>query len=97
MQAVEKDQTFRLINPRTNIITNIINAKKLFKKIAHSAWKNGEPGVLFIDTINTANPTPLIGKMKGTNPCGEHPFITFEVCVLGLFNVSKMVKQNSGH
>lgn len=67
MQAVEKNQTFPLINPRTNIITNTINAKELFKKIVHSAWKDGEPGVLFIDTINAANPTPLIGEMEGTN------------------------------
>jgi ribonucleoside-diphosphate reductase alpha chain len=97
MQAVEKNQSFPLINPRTNIITNTINAKELFKKIVHSAWKNGEPGVLFIDTINAANPTPLIGKMEGTNPCGEQPLIPYEACVLGSINVSKMVKCKNGH
>jgi ribonucleoside-diphosphate reductase alpha chain len=97
MQAVEKDQSFPLINPRTNIITNTINAKELFKKIVHSAWKNGEPGVLFIDTINAANPTPLIGKMEGTNPCGEQPLIPYEACVLGSINASKMVKYKNGH
>jgi len=97
MQAVEKNQSFPLINPRTNITTNTINAKELFKKIVHSAWKNGEPGVLFIDTINAANPTPLIGKMEGTNPCGEQPLIPYEACVLGSINVSKMIKHKNGH
>jgi len=97
MQAVEKYQSFPLINPRTNTITNTINAKELFKKIVHSAWKNGEPGVLFIDTINVANPTPLIGKMEGTNPYGEQPLIPYEACVLGSINVSKMVKRKNRH
>ncbi len=97
MQAVEKNRTFPLINPRTNIITNTINAKELFKQIVHSAWKNGEPGVLFIDTINAANPTPLIGEIEVTNPCGEQPLIPYEACVLGSINVSKMVKCKNGH
>ena len=96
MQAVEKNQTFPLINPRTNKITNTINAKDLFKQIVHSAWKNGEPGLLFIDTINVANPTPLIGEIEGTNPCGEQPLIPYEACVLGSINVSKMAECKNG-
>ncbi|MDR4497767.1 MAG: adenosylcobalamin-dependent ribonucleoside-diphosphate reductase [Candidatus Scalindua sp.] len=97
MQAVEKEESFPLINPRTNIIEKTINAKDLFKHIVHSAWKNGEPGVLFIDTINAANPTPVIGKMEGTNPCGEQPLIPYEACVLGSIDVSKMAKLRTGN
>lgn len=97
MQAVENNQPFPLINPRTNEITNTLNARELFKRIVHSAWKNGEPGVLFVDTINAANPTPLIGEIEGTNPCGEQPLMPYEACVLGSVNVSKMVKQKNGY
>ncbi len=95
MQAVENNETFPLINPRTKTIANIISARKLFKQIVNSAWINGEPGVLFIDTINAANPTPLIDKIEGTNPCGEQPLIPYEACVLGSIDVSKMAKRRN--
>ena len=92
MQAVEKNQDFPLINPRTRAIVRIVNAKELFDEIVHSAWENGEPGILFLDTINAANPTPLIGEIEGTNPCGEQPLLPFEACVLGSINLSRMAK-----
>ena len=92
MKAVEKNQDFPLINPRTRAVVKTVNAKQLFDQIIHSAWENGEPGVLFLDTINAANPTPLLGEIEGTNPCGEQPLLPFEACVLGSINLSKMVK-----
>ena len=93
MQAVEKNQDFPLISPRTRAVVKTVNAKQLFDQIIHSAWENGEPGVLFLDTINTANPTPFLGEIEGTNPCGEQPLLPFEACVLGSINLSKMVKR----
>ena len=93
MQAVEKNQDFPLISPRTRAVVKTVNAKQLFDQIIHSAWENGEPGVLFLDTINAVNPTPLLGEIEGTNPCGEQPLLPFEACVLGSINLSKMVKR----
>jgi len=96
MQAVEKNQDFPLINPRTRAVVKIVNARELFDEIVHSAWENGEPGILFLDTINAANPTPLIGEIEGTNPCGEQPLLPFEACVLGSINLSRMAKLKNG-
>jgi len=96
MESVEKNQPFPLINPRTRAVVKTIHAKQLFDQITHSAWENGEPGVLFLDTINAANPTPLLGEIEGTNPCGEQPLLPFEACVLGSINLSKMVKPSHG-
>lgn len=96
MQAVEKNQDFALINPRTRAVVKTVNAKQLFDQIIHSAWENGEPGVLFLNTINAANPTPLLGEIEGTNPCGEQPLLPFEACVLGSVNLSRMVKLTHG-
>ncbi|MEK7359166.1 MAG: adenosylcobalamin-dependent ribonucleoside-diphosphate reductase, partial [Planctomycetota bacterium] len=91
MRAVEENQEFPLVNPRTKTVVKTINAKSLFDEIARSAWENGEPGVLFLDTINAANPTPLLGVIEGTNPCGEQPLLPFEACALGSINLSGMV------
>ncbi|WP_347274142.1 adenosylcobalamin-dependent ribonucleoside-diphosphate reductase [Candidatus Kuenenia sp.] len=97
MEAVENDETFPLINPRTKLVVKTIRAKDLFKEIVQSAWKNGEPGVLFIDAINAANPTPLLGSIEGTNPCGEQPLLPYEACVLGSVNVSQMTTYKNDH
>ncbi|HHT9130049.1 MAG TPA: adenosylcobalamin-dependent ribonucleoside-diphosphate reductase [Candidatus Brocadiaceae bacterium] len=98
MHAVEKNQGCPLINPRTRAIVRTINAKELFEEIAHSAWENGEPGILFLDTINSANPTPFIGEIEGTNPCGEQPLLPLEACVLGSINLSNMINlKNEKH
>jgi len=96
MQAVETKQTFPLINPRTKSVVKTVDAQELFRHIVNSAWKNGEPGVLFIDTINAANPTPFIGEIEGTNPCGEQPLLPNEACVLGSINIAKMATYNNG-
>ncbi|MEK7297568.1 MAG: adenosylcobalamin-dependent ribonucleoside-diphosphate reductase, partial [Planctomycetota bacterium] len=91
MRAVEENQGFPLVNPRTKAVVKTINAKSLFDEIARSAWENGEPGVIFLDTINAANHTPLLGAIEGTNPCGEQPLLPFEACALGSINLSGMV------
>ncbi|MFO0793709.1 MAG: adenosylcobalamin-dependent ribonucleoside-diphosphate reductase [Candidatus Brocadiaceae bacterium] len=96
MQAVEQHQDFPLINPRTKTVVKILKAAELFAHIVQSAWENGEPGVLFLDTINAANPTPIFGEIEGTNPCGEQPLLPYEACVLGSINLSKMVTLEKG-
>ncbi len=96
MQAVEKNQDFPLINPRSRQFVKVLNAGELFEQMVHSAWENGEPGILFLDTINAANPTPIIGEIEGTNPCGEQPLLPYEACVLGSINLSVMTKLTNG-
>ena len=91
IKAVYADSKFPLKNPKTKEIT-YINAKKLFDIIVHQAWLTGEPGMLFIDTINAKNPTPWLGSLSGTNPCGEQPLLPCESCNLGSIDISKFVK-----
>ncbi|MFN3467748.1 MAG: adenosylcobalamin-dependent ribonucleoside-diphosphate reductase, partial [Candidatus Brocadiales bacterium] len=91
MKAVEEDGEYELINPRTGRPVRRLRAREVFQEIVEEAWKTGEPGMLFLDTINAANPTPLLGRIEGTNPCGEQPLLPYESCVLGSVNLSKMV------
>lgn len=90
MAAVEKNEDYALRNPRDNKPIRSVNARSLFKLIAYSAWKSAEPGLLFIDTINNANPTPEY-TIKATNPCGEVPMPDYESCNLGSINLVKFV------
>lgn len=92
MVAYEKDNEFFLINPRTRIKAKKVNPRELFRMIAQSSWDSGEPGVIFIDTINKENPTPHIGAIEATNPCGEQPLLPYESCCLGSINLVKLVK-----
>lgn len=91
MAALEGGGDYELVNPRTGKVTKTINAKDLFELIAKQAWKNGEPGVVFLDRLNEYNPTPHIGIFESTNPCGEQPLLPYESCNLGSINLSKMV------
>jgi ribonucleoside-diphosphate reductase alpha chain len=95
MQAYEHDGEIPLVNPRTGKNVKMVRAKELLTLIADSAWFSGEPGVLFIDTINRANPTPHVGEIEATNPCGEQPLLPYESCCLGSINLSRLVKDGA--
>ena len=96
MRAVQNDETWNLINPRNNKITKTIRAKELWDLIISQAWATGDPGLIFLDTINKHNPLPKLGKIQRTNPCGEVPLFEYESCNLGSLNLSKMVKHENG-
>jgi ribonucleoside-diphosphate reductase alpha chain len=95
MKAVEDDSEYDLINPRTKKVVSKLRARTVFETIVKQAWKNGEPGIVFLDRINASNPTPMLGEIESTNPCGEQPLMPYESCNLGSINLAKMVKQSS--
>lgn len=92
MGACEKGEGFPLVNPRTGRAVRQAPAREILNLIAHSAWLSGEPGLIFIDTVNSANPTPHIGTIEATNPCGEQPLLPYESCCLGSINLAKIVR-----
>jgi len=91
MDAVTNDREYDLINPRTNQPVKRLRARTAYDLIVANAWQTGDPGLVFIDEINRRNPTPLVGQMESTNPCGEVPLLPYESCNLGSINLSKMV------
>jgi ribonucleoside-diphosphate reductase alpha chain len=91
MQAVEKDGEFDLVSPRSKTVVKRLKAGKVFETIVNMAWKNGDPGIIYLDRINQHNPTPHVGMVESTNPCGEQPLLPYESCNLGSINLARML------
>lgn len=92
MKAAEEGTAYPLIDPSSQKVVGHLQAREVFDKIVEMAWNNGEPGIIFIDRINDANPTPEIGRIESTNPCGEQPLLAYESCNLGSINLANFVK-----
>ncbi|MGZ4509756.1 MAG: adenosylcobalamin-dependent ribonucleoside-diphosphate reductase [Mycobacterium sp.] len=93
LRAVARDGTHRLINPRTGRAVATVRAADLFAAICEAAHRCGDPGLVFLDTVNRANPTPALGRIEATNPCGEVPLLPYESCNLASVNLARMVSR----
>ncbi len=93
MEAVKAGSDYDLVNPHSCEAVGKLNAREVFNKIVSSAWKTGDPGIIFIDRINEKNPTPHLGRIESTNPCGEQPLLPYESCNLGSVNLVRMLKK----
>jgi ribonucleoside-diphosphate reductase alpha chain len=96
MKAVENDDEYEIVNPRTKEVVNRYKAREVFNKIVEHAWKNGDPGIIFLDRLNKDNPTPDQGQIESTNPCGEQPLLPYEACNLGSINLAHMIREEEG-
>lgn len=95
MEALKSGSLYSLLNPRNGRVTGNLKAETVFDEIVESAWETGDPGLVFIDRINRDNPTPHIGTIESTNPCGEQPLLPYEACILGSINLSKVLRRSS--
>jgi len=92
MDAVRRNGGFDLVNPRTGKKDRTVRARTIFDLIVYGAWRTGDPGLIFTDTVNRRNPTPALGRIEATNPCGELPLLPYESCNLGSINLARMVR-----
>jgi ribonucleoside-diphosphate reductase alpha chain len=95
MKAVHHRRPYHLIHPNSRRRVRRLSAASVFDRIVRAAWATGEPGILFLDRINRDNPTPALGMIEATNPCGEQPLLPYESCNLGSINLTEMVRQGS--
>lgn len=95
MRTMDRNGNWELIHPNSQKTIKTISAKKLWNSIVENAWLCGDPGLIFLDTINEKNPIPALGRIESTNPCGEVPLLPYESCNLGSINLSKLVKKKS--
>jgi len=96
MKALKANGEFALVNPRNGQVTRRLPAREIMDLIVEMAWKNGEPGIIFLDRLNRDNPTPELGEIESTNPCGEQPLLPYEACNLGSLNLAQMVVGQAG-
>jgi ribonucleoside-diphosphate reductase alpha chain len=95
MEAIKGNKQFDLVNPRTKKTVRSMKARSVFDLIVNAAWRTGDPGLIFLDEINRRHPTPRVGSIEATNPCGELPLLPYESCNLGSLNLSRMVEGDS--
>ncbi|MDD3593798.1 MAG: vitamin B12-dependent ribonucleotide reductase [Candidatus Gastranaerophilales bacterium] len=96
MEAVLAGEDYELIHPNSKVCVQKISAKKVFDLIVDHAWRNGEPGIVFLDKMNADNPTPQLGPIESTNPCGEVPLLPYEACNLGSINLARIIEEKDG-
>ncbi len=92
MEAVKAGEQYDLVNPRNGQVVGQLDAREVYDKIVEMAWATGDPGIIFIDRMNRDNPTPHLGEIESTNPCGEQPLLPYEACNLGSVNLSRFVR-----
>ena len=92
MNAAARGETYDLVNPRSRRVAGRQNAREMLELVATSAWRCGDPGLVFLDEINRHNPLPALGEIESTNPCGEQPLLPYEACNLGSINLAAMVR-----
>ncbi len=97
MDAVEQDAEYDLVDPHTKKVMTSLRAREVFERIVDAAWRNGEPGIVFLDRMNRDNRVPSYGEIESTNPCGEQPLLPYESCNLGSINLTKMLKTDDGN
>lgn len=96
MESVKSNAPYDLIDPRDQKKVGELDAAGIYHGLVKQAWENGDPGIIFLDRVNRDNPTPELGEIESTNPCGEQPLLPMEACNLGSINLAKFVNKRNG-